>query len=76
LHPLQAFFKVKLTIQSADNGSDASSVAVLESLSRRDPAVLALLNRMNYGAEASAGVPRPSNRCGSPLAGQTSTACS
>ncbi len=76
LHPLQAFFKVKLTIQSADNGSDASSVAVLKSLSRRDPAVLALLNRMNDGAEASAGVRRPSNRWGSPLAGQTSTACS
>ena len=67
---------VKLAIHSVDNGSDASSVAVLKSLSRRDPAVLALLNRMNYGAEASAGVPRPSNRWGSPLAGQTSTACS
>jgi hypothetical protein len=73
---LQDRFDLGFRCLVADNGSDANSVAVLENLSRRDPAVLAPLNRMNYGAEASAGVPRPSNRCGSPLAGQASTACS
>jgi polyisoprenyl-phosphate glycosyltransferase len=48
-------FDLRFRMLVADNGSEDGSVAVLESLSRRDPAVLALLNRMNYGAEASAG---------------------
>jgi len=39
----------------ADNGSEDRSLAVLEDLWRRDPAVVALANRMNYGPEASAG---------------------
>jgi len=39
----------------ADNGSTDSSLDVLKRLSQQDPAVLALANRMNYGAEASAG---------------------
>ena len=39
----------------ADNGSEDGSVALLEDLGRRDPAVVALANHMNYGAEASAG---------------------
>ena len=39
----------------ADNGSTDSSLAVLERISRQDPTVLPLANRMNYGAEASAG---------------------
>lgn len=39
----------------ADNGSTDSSLDVLERISRQDPAVLPLANRMNYGAEASAG---------------------
>jgi glycosyltransferase involved in cell wall biosynthesis len=59
---------------AANYGPDASFANVLRQA--RDCDLMALLNRMNYGAEASAGVPRPSNRWGSPLAGQTSTACS
>lgn len=39
----------------ADNGSSDDSLAVLERLRRQDPAVVVLANRMNYGAEASAG---------------------
>ena len=39
----------------ADNGRTDSSLDVLKRLSQQDPAVLALANRMNYGAEASAG---------------------
>jgi dolichol-phosphate mannosyltransferase len=39
----------------ADNGSEDETLEVLEDLSRRDSAVVALANRMNYGAEASAG---------------------
>lgn len=39
----------------ADNGSTDGSLAVLEALRRRDPAVVVLANRMNYGAEASGG---------------------
>jgi len=39
----------------ADNGSTDRSMTVLEALARRDAAVVALANRMNYGAEASAG---------------------
>ena len=39
----------------ADNGSDDDSLAVLEDLNRRDPAVVALANRINYGVEASTG---------------------
>jgi glycosyltransferase involved in cell wall biosynthesis len=39
----------------ADNGSEDGSLAVLEKLIQQDPAVVVLANRMNYGAEASAG---------------------
>jgi hypothetical protein len=39
----------------ADNGSEDRSLAVLEDLGRRDPAVVTLANRINYSAEASAG---------------------
>lgn len=39
----------------ADNGSDDDSLAVLEDLSRRDQAVVAFANRINYGVEASLG---------------------
>jgi hypothetical protein len=39
----------------ADNASNDGSQTVLEELIHRDPAVEALANRMNYGAEASAG---------------------
>jgi len=59
---------------TANYGPDASFANVLRPA--RDCDLMVLLNRMNYEAEASAGVPRPSNRWGSPLAGQTSTACS
>lgn len=37
----------------ADNGSSDGSLSVLEQLSRRDSAVVALANRRNYGPEAS-----------------------
>ena len=37
----------------ADNGSTDSSLAVLEELCGRDPSVMALANRENYGAEVS-----------------------
>ena len=37
----------------ANNGSTDSSLAVLEMLSSRDPSVMALANRSNYGAEIS-----------------------
>jgi polyisoprenyl-phosphate glycosyltransferase len=37
----------------ADNGSSDGSLAVLEGLRHRDPAVVALANHVNYGAEAS-----------------------
>lgn len=39
----------------ADNGSTDNSIDVLTELSKRDQAVVALANRMNYGVEASAG---------------------
>jgi glycosyltransferase involved in cell wall biosynthesis len=39
----------------ADNGSEDGSLAILEELARDDQAVVALANRMNYGAEASGG---------------------
>jgi glycosyltransferase involved in cell wall biosynthesis len=60
--------------KTANYGPDASFANVLRQA--RDCDLMVLLNRMNYEAEASAGVPRPSNRWGSPLAGQTATACS
>ncbi len=48
-------FALQFCFVVADNGSEDRSLAVLEDLGRRDPAVVALANRMNYGAEASAG---------------------
>ena len=39
----------------ADNGSIDNTLEVLEELRSRDPAVVVLANRMNYGAEASVG---------------------
>jgi glycosyltransferase involved in cell wall biosynthesis len=39
----------------ADNGSTDNTLEVLDELRRRDPAVVALANRMNYGVEASIG---------------------
>jgi len=48
-------FELHFHMLVADNGSEDGTLAVLEELSRRDQAVVALANRMNYGAEASAG---------------------
>lgn len=39
----------------ADNYSTDNTLEVLTQLGRKDPAVVALANRMNYGAEASSG---------------------
>lgn len=39
----------------ADNGSDDDSLAVLEDLGRRDPSVVPMANKMNYGVEDSIG---------------------
>lgn len=54
---LQQEFADRVTLEFqfvvADNGSQDGSLAVLEALKRKDPAVVALANRMNYGAEAS-----------------------
>lgn len=46
---------LEFTLVVADNGSEDGSLAVLEKLQRQDPAVVALANQMNYGAEASGG---------------------
>ena len=48
-------FDLRFSMLIADNDSEDESVAVLEELIRRDGAVVALANRMNYGSEASAG---------------------
>jgi glycosyltransferase involved in cell wall biosynthesis len=45
---------IRFHLLLADNASNDGSQALLEDLSRRDPAVTVLANRMNYGAEASA----------------------
>ena len=47
-------FDLRFNMLLADNGSDDGSLAVLEELIIRDPAVMALANRRNYGAEGSA----------------------
>jgi len=54
---LQREFAGRLTLEFrfvvADNGSGDDSHSVLEELCRRDPEVVALANRRNYGPEAS-----------------------
>ncbi len=46
--------KLRFRFVVADNCSGDRSLSVLEELSRRDPDVIALANRANYGPEASA----------------------
>lgn len=48
-------FDLRFRMLLADNGSEDGTLAVLEDLNRKDPAVAVLAHRMNYGAEASAG---------------------
>lgn len=48
-------FDLGFAMLVADNGSEDGSLALLEELNRKDRAVVALANRMNYGVEASAG---------------------
>jgi glycosyltransferase involved in cell wall biosynthesis len=56
---LEREFAVRVALEFrflvADNGSVDRSLKVLEALSLRDSAVLALANQMNYGPEASSG---------------------
>lgn len=54
-HEFAGRLRLEFSFLVADNGSEDDSLAVLANLSRRDPGVIALANRMNYGAEASTG---------------------
>ena len=48
-------FELRFKMLVADNGSEDGSLAVLEGLRKRDPALEVLVHRRNYGAEASVG---------------------
>jgi glycosyltransferase involved in cell wall biosynthesis len=51
----RGLFELRFRMLVADNGSVDGTLKVLEELRERDQALMVLANRMNYGAEASAG---------------------
>lgn len=52
-HEFASRVELRFCFVVADNGSEDDSLAVLEELSQRDPSVISLANRKNYGPDAS-----------------------